>query len=882
MTTYKVAIKTGEEFDAGTWSYVYCTLIGEQGTSHRTSVNRGLFGTLKEGSVTQCEIISDRDLGPIYFVELEVFKFFKQNYWLCSFVTVETPEGNTLQFPCYRWLESCTIRIREGTAKRYCDDLLPKFQSHRQDELQAEQMHCRWNEVSSLPKSIDAQSVDDLPMDLKFSCAKEFDFDISMSQSFIELNLKELEYKFEHTWTKIEDFDHTFWNVKNPTAVFTIFSLSVFLKEHWKEDWVFGHQFLNGFNPVLIEKYKGHLENFPVTDAMVKESLGNSTLKQEIQKGNLYLVNYQILDGIPANVIEGVQQYIAAPICLLHFNQVDHMVPIAIQLKQTPGKDNPIFLPSDGELDWLLAKMWVRSLDFQHFELVSHLLRTHLIAETFSVATLRHLPAVHPVYKLLVPHIKYTIHINTIARSKLIGSKGYVSQVSLASLFSLTYQSLCLPDDLEHRGVTHLKGYFYKDDGLSIWSAILDFVTKIVKHHYQEDEWVEDDTEVQAWINDINQVGFEGTKNSGFPTSFQTKDELCKFLTMIIFNCSAQHAALNNGQYDWGSWVPNSPCSMRKPPPTEKGKVTMEHIMESLPNVHQACLQMAILWILNHPPWEMRKFGDYKEKHFTEDKVQTIINEFQDKLKEIDRLIQERNEDLVLKYETLQQAVSAALRYDLVLDDYDSDVDYFSGHRERNNSSDTKSDDMVLEDDAQTKISSLEMATPRVVVERSKHDNKTYKSNNEDNNRKCTKGTNVNNEHDKNSGTKMGSDCLLGGDRMRIPNNFPISKTMRKGYFTPGVMSLTNSVTSVAAVGDLDISIKMVTYKVAIGTGEEVDAGTWSYVYCTLIRERSQSHKTNVNRWLSGDLMEGSVSIHTPAEGMHIVNINFIEAPQSA
>ncbi|GCB82396.1 hypothetical protein scyTo_0021990, partial [Scyliorhinus torazame] len=139
-----------------------------------------------------------------------------------------------------------------------------------------------------------------------------------------------------------------------------------------------------------------------------------------------------------------------------------------------------------------------------------------------------------------------------------------------------------------------------------------------------------------------------------FPTSFQTKKDLCKFLTMVIYTCSAQHAALNNGQYGWGSWVPNSPCSMRKPPPTVKGKVTMEYIMESLPNVHQSCFQVAILWILNHTPWEMRQLGDYKEKHFTEDKVQRIIGEFQDELKEIDRLIQERNANLVLKYDDLR------------------------------------------------------------------------------------------------------------------------------------------------------------------------------------------------------------------------------------
>ncbi|KAH1164888.1 hypothetical protein KIL84_004991 [Mauremys mutica] len=177
--------------------------------------------------------------------------------------------------------------------------------------------------------------------------------------------------------------------------------LSEYVRAHWREDTFFGYQFLNGVHPVMIRRCTELPCNFPVTPAMVASSLGeSSSLQDELEKGNIFLADYKILEGVPANTINGYQQYIAAPLCLLHLQPSGELVPIAIQLSQCPGPDSPIFLPSDSEWDWILAKTWVRYAEFLVHEAVSHLLLTHLIDEAFALATLRQLPMCHPLFKL--------------------------------------------------------------------------------------------------------------------------------------------------------------------------------------------------------------------------------------------------------------------------------------------------------------------------------------------------------------------------------------------------------------------------------------------------------------------------------------------------
>lgn len=53
-------------------------------------------------------------------------------------------------------------------------------------------------------------------------------------------------------------------------------------------------------------------------------------------------------------------------------------------------------------------------------------LRTHAIMEPFILAAHRRMSAMHPIFKLLHPHMRYTLEINALARQSLINAEGVI------------------------------------------------------------------------------------------------------------------------------------------------------------------------------------------------------------------------------------------------------------------------------------------------------------------------------------------------------------------------------------------------------------------------------------------------------------------------
>lgn len=50
--------------------------------------------------------------------------------------------------------------------------------------------------------------------------------------------------------------------------------------------------------------------------------------------------------------------------------------------------------------------------------------RTHASMEPYIIATHRQLSSMHPIYKLLHPHMRYTLEINALARQSLVNGGG--------------------------------------------------------------------------------------------------------------------------------------------------------------------------------------------------------------------------------------------------------------------------------------------------------------------------------------------------------------------------------------------------------------------------------------------------------------------------
>uniref|UniRef100_A0A3B3HEI2 Lipoxygenase domain-containing protein n=1 Tax=Oryzias latipes TaxID=8090 RepID=A0A3B3HEI2_ORYLA len=620
---YQVTVYTQDMAYAGTKDDVYITLVGKRGSSQHGKLGRNKF-FFHRGDVS-IDHMSHTYLGELLLIHLEKRGLVIKDSWLPAKVEVRSSNGKLYVFPIYHWSHWDQNCSQLAPSALYCSVLL------------------RWAVYKEgTPLCMKANTLMSLPLDDPQEMTVLF-----LLCRLAKLGLKALSRCIDK-WNSMSDIEK-------------LFVLSDYVMKHWREDAFFGYQFLNGVNPMMIRRCKTLPSKFPVPSNMI---FGKSwlTLRTEMKKGNIYLSDYNILDGVETNTINGRKQFLAAPLVLFHKNKYNEMMPIAIQLKQKPGKDNPIFFPTDSEYDWLLAKTYVKSADFNLHELNFHLLRTHLLAEVFAVSLQRNLPRVHPVFKLLIRHTRYTLQINFLARNLLISKIGTVTLYTASggkgiltlldrSVSSMTYRSLCIPDDIADRGLEDVPNFYYRDDGLKLWNImhrllffwalVKSFVHDILSFYYKNDGMVQNDAELQNWIQEIFENGFLRRSETGIPQKFTTVAELVKFVTMVMFTCSAQHAAVNTGQYDLYGWMPNGPSTMQEPPPTQKGKADEASFLSTLPDVQTTVNIMATVWLLSM---------EFVEDHFIEDFPNHKVTVFQRELKKLSKEIQKRNRDLELPY----------------------------------------------------------------------------------------------------------------------------------------------------------------------------------------------------------------------------------------
>jgi len=318
-------------------------------------------------------------------------------------------------------------------------------------------------------------------------------------------------------------------------------------------------------------------------------------------------------------------------------------------------------------LEWLLAKMHLTCADANIHEMVTHLFACHLLMEPWAVALERNLPSYHPVFRLLKPHLQYTIAINTIGRNTLIakdgvsdkilsiGQGGHIDIMAKAYTYFRLYH-LDLPEMLSRRGVTDrnvLPDYYWRDDSLKIWNALSKYATSVLTQHYQgSDLHVRRDQHVQNLIRDMKFNGYwnEDPDYHGVPDAVDSIKELAKLCTMVMFQTSCMHSSVNFSQFDYYSYVPNRPLTMRRPPPRRKGEVTEADIFANLPNSKGCARSIAATWALSQFSDEEVFLGYPKMETMDLEYQRKATEDFRRELREIERGMRQRNQKLERGY----------------------------------------------------------------------------------------------------------------------------------------------------------------------------------------------------------------------------------------
>ncbi|KAJ8425853.1 hypothetical protein Cgig2_001539 [Carnegiea gigantea] len=471
----------------------------------------------------------------------------------------------------------------------------------------------------------------------------------------------------------------------------------------WSSDEEFARQTLAGLNPLSIKLVKewplrseldehtyGPAESAITAELVEREMKGSMNVEQAIEKKRLFILDYHDAFLPYVNRVREEEGSALYGSRTLFFLADDGMLrPLAIELTRPPYDRKPqwkqVFTPSGDSTSiwlWRFAKAHVLAHDAGYHQLISHWLRTHCCMEPYIIAANRQLSAMHPIYRLLHPHFRYTMQINANAREQLINAGGIIETTFSPGKYCMEISSVvydaawrfdleALPADLISRGMAvenrskphglelTIKDYPYASDGLILWDAIKQWVEDYVNHYYPEASLVRSDSELQAWWEEVRTVGHGDKKDEPWWPILSTPEDLVQTLTTIIWVASGHHAAVNFGQYPYAGYFPNRPTIARTKMPSEnptddEWELFLENpesvLLHCFPSQIQATKVMATLDLLSthsideeylgqklHPAWEK------------EPAIKAAFEKFAGRLMELEGTIDARNNNYHLK-----------------------------------------------------------------------------------------------------------------------------------------------------------------------------------------------------------------------------------------
>jgi len=513
--------------------------------------------------------------------------------------------------------------------------------------------------------------------------------------------------------TSVADFESLFQTLPKPASLTQE-------REEWmptegkpcEQDWFFGYLQVAGFNTTNLCGVSPEtpaargiglaelLRKMPITDGTLQSVVGNRkiTLESAAQAGKLYVCDYAALADAKGSKIHDEWRYVTAPIALFYWNddkgnlpagyptrgyggQPGFLQPIAIQLAQAPDPEkSPIFTPNDcaggndkALLKWQIAKLFVNAACATQHESVAHLGECHLVMDAIVVATHRQLAERHPLFKLLWPHMRFTLSINDGAMHNLVIPGGVVATnvgTAISSTLDLvnsariaySWDDQSPERNFEKRGVAGSRFVFpFRDDTLLVWNAIKTFVGDYLAHYYDDALTLEADLELQGWINELaspqyaNIQGISGLvwneeKQSWGITSLK---RLTEIVAQIIYTAGPKHAAVNYPQYPLGAYAPSVAAAVYDEPPTKSQELAKpEQCLKWFLPLDVALYALSFEYLLSGMQYD--KLGQYDSDllvpYFEDGVVRDLVAAFQAKLASVEMTIRKSNHERPLPY----------------------------------------------------------------------------------------------------------------------------------------------------------------------------------------------------------------------------------------
>lgn len=654
-TNCSIEVHTGDQRGASTDANVYVILYDEHNVaSSKQKLDNFLQDDFQCGAVDIFEVNLPTNFGRVVMIEI-----WRDNYgysadWYVDIIKVKQSQQKQVSiFPVFRWIQPETGTDENHYRIIELDTVLPQFdKNHKQREKEID--HKRQNYNINYKPGLPIL-VKELPNDEQFSA----DYLRNLVFSKIEHLLLNLKAKiFVNDWTSLDDIDKVYDNEREKPAS----------ADYWREDDWFGNQRLVGCNPALITLCTEIPENFGVTEEMMEPVLLKETLASLIEKKRLFYTDLAVVDGLKHNK----DFEICAPMALFMLDDTDQLLPIAIQLNQKKGPDNPVFLPTDNDYVWLMAKLWYNNADASFHQSVLHIGWTHFMMEGVIIALHRNVSVSHPIFKLLAPHTLFLMAINSRGLKKLISEGGWVDctmTIGVAGMYDLV--SRCQskwrfdlhgtpPAEFKSRNVEDpnvLPNYYFRDDSLVIYKIIRDYVTGYVHLYYDNDKVLWDDWEMQNWAKDLAKdkgeggIGVGGVPERNGEGGFNTIDELIMVLSAVLYTCSAGHAAANFLQYAEYAYPPNYPSQLRGKLIRDKEPRTENDILQSLPNRNVTLDVMTITHLLSDKATQ--SLGDFETQYIYDPKALILVDKFRAELQDASVKMKERNQHLKFPHEVL-------------------------------------------------------------------------------------------------------------------------------------------------------------------------------------------------------------------------------------